>query len=142
MSNKIINPVNNQSYSIFSSNGKKLLKQYVTQFNGGSTPTTMTTTMTKNDGKPLEKHKPTMNKEPALSLSLRALLNTPEDEDNLKALLEMTPEDEDNLKEVLTKSTQFGHPPIHHPIPPRTVSVHPQHPLLSPPVLQLSLIHI
>ena len=36
MFTQIINPINNKSYSIFSKNGKQLLKQYVKEFNGGS----------------------------------------------------------------------------------------------------------
>lgn len=35
MFTQIINPINNKSYSIFSKNGKQLLKQYVKEFNGG-----------------------------------------------------------------------------------------------------------
>ena len=37
MFNKIINPINNQEYSIFSIEGKKLLKNLVKQFYGGVT---------------------------------------------------------------------------------------------------------
>ena len=36
--NTIINPTNNNSYSIFSNKGKELLKQYITQINGGLVP--------------------------------------------------------------------------------------------------------
>ena len=36
MYNTIINPLNNESYSIFSTEGKSLLKSYVKEFYGGS----------------------------------------------------------------------------------------------------------
>ena len=39
MFNKITDPINKKSYSIFSEQGKNLLKSYVKQFNGGAAET-------------------------------------------------------------------------------------------------------
>tara|TARA_B100001094_G_scaffold82535_1_gene78814 strand:+ start:399 stop:857 length:459 start_codon:yes stop_codon:yes gene_type:complete len=39
MFTKIINPLNNQNYSIYSSQGKQLLKTYITHLNGGNEKT-------------------------------------------------------------------------------------------------------
>ena len=43
MFTKIINPTNNKSYSIFSSEGSNLLKSYIKNFNGGSQNSTQST---------------------------------------------------------------------------------------------------
>ena len=43
MFTQIINPTNNKSYSIFSSEGSNLLKSYVKNFNGGSQNSTQST---------------------------------------------------------------------------------------------------